>query len=275
MGELPSETPIKLTMPDGACLRGVFKSGRRDKAVPAVVFAHGFGSTRNGEKAQALEAECKRREWAFAACDFRGHGQSGGSPANLRGSNLIEDLDAVTQWVAQRTDGPLFLMGSSMGGWAAAWLLASAPERAKACALVAPAFHFLEFRGLSKSELDDWRRTGRRIFKNGWMDVEVGYGLVEESRRFPVAKLAARFQTPLIIFHGMRDEVIPYNTSIEFAANCAATNVELHLLKEGDHRFNLAKREMALEACDFFERSLPHMRDSQEFVLDDYNSPNA
>jgi uncharacterized protein len=256
MSESRNEMPIELTMPDGACLRGLFKPGKPGRAVPTIVFAHGFGSSRNGEKAQALETECARREWAFAACDFRGHGQSGGSPINLRGSSLIEDLDAVTRWVAQQTDGPLFLMGSSMGGWAAAWLLARAPERARACAFVAPAFYFLEFRGLSKSELDAWRRTGRHAFNNGWMDVEVGYGLVEESQRFPVSELIESFTTPLIIFHGMRDEVIPYSASVEFAANCATTNVELHLLKNGDHRLNNAKREIVREACDFFERSL-------------------
>jgi alpha-beta hydrolase superfamily lysophospholipase len=88
------------------------------------------------------------------------------------------------------------------------------------------------------------------------MDVEVGYGLVEESKKFPVSELTERFKTPLIIFHGMRDEVIPYAASVEFAANCATTNVELHLLKEGDHRLNHAKSEIVREACDFFERSL-------------------
>jgi uncharacterized protein len=256
MSESWNEKPIELTMPDGACLRGLFIPGKQDRAIPTIVFAHGFGSSRNGEKAQALEAECALRGWAFAACDFRGHGQSGGSPINLCGSSLIEDLDAVTRLVTQQTEGPLFLVGSSMGGWAAAWLSARAPERIRACAFVAPAFYFLEFRGLSQNELDEWRRTGRHAFNNGWMNVEVGYGLVEESKRFPVSELVERFKTPLIIFHGMRDEVIPYSASVEFAANCATPNVELHLLKEGDHRLNYAKRVIVREACDFFERNL-------------------
>jgi uncharacterized protein len=257
-----NEIMIELAMPDGAYLRGVLKLGKQGRAVPTVVFAHGFGSTRSGEKALALETECARRGWAFAACDFRGHGQSGGSTMNLCGSDLVEDLDAVTQWVARQMDGPLFLLGSSMGGWAAAWLSARAPERARACAFVAPAFYFLQFRGLSKNELEAWRRTGRHVFNNGWMDVEIGYGLVEESQRFPVSELTEKFKTPLIIFHGMRDDVIPYSASVEFAANCRATNVELHLLKEGDHRLNHAKKEIVREACDFFERSLTSVRDS-------------
>src|SRR5262245_31841150 len=111
---------IELPAPDGLKLRGIFRPAPpapEDQATPVIVFVHGFGSTRGGEKAAAFEAECMRRGWAFAAFDFRGHGESDGTMLELCGSRLLEDLDVITATVGARAGGPLFLAGSSMGGW--------------------------------------------------------------------------------------------------------------------------------------------------------------
>src|SRR5215207_7939466 len=98
---------IELTV-GGEAVRGVYHAAT-DASAPAVVFAHGFGSTRVGEKAEALAAECGARGWGFAAGDFRGHGASGGTMPGLRGSRLLEDLGATARWVAARHSGPLCL----------------------------------------------------------------------------------------------------------------------------------------------------------------------
>src|SRR5262245_57869292 len=94
----------------------------------AVVWVHGFGSRRGGEKSEALRAACGRRGWSFAAFDFLGHGESGGSMAGLRGSGLLTELEAVRRWLAGRGVRRLGLVGSSMGGWASAWFARQVPE---------------------------------------------------------------------------------------------------------------------------------------------------
>src|SRR5215468_9382313 len=118
---------LELKAPDGQKLRGVYSWAPGRKTTPVVVFAHGFGSVRAGEKSVALEVECARRDWAFAACDFRGHGESDGTMTDLRGRRLLEDLDAITREAVKRSGGSLFLVGSSMGGWASAWFAAKHP----------------------------------------------------------------------------------------------------------------------------------------------------
>src|SRR5215813_2919753 len=102
---------LELKAPDGQKLRGVYSYTPSDKPTPIIVFAHGFGSVRGGEKSVALEAECARRGWAFAACDFRGHGESDGTMKELRGGRLIEDLDVITREAANRGGSPVFLFG--------------------------------------------------------------------------------------------------------------------------------------------------------------------
>jgi uncharacterized protein len=253
-----STEAIELRMSDGQALRGHFSVGGAEPdgaaRAPVVVFAHGLGSTRRGENAEALEAECARRAWAFAAFDFRGHGASDGTTLELTGSRLIEDLDAVARFASERAGGPVCLVGSSMGGWAGAWFAALNPGRVAACAFVAPAFRFLEWRRLGEVEREEWRRAGRRRVRNEFIDLELGGGLLAEADSFRFEDLAARFAAPSVIFHGMRDDIVPYRVSLEFAEACAA-DIELVLIKSGDHRLNLHRERLA-SACDFFAARL-------------------
>jgi uncharacterized protein len=242
---------LELKAPDGQKLRGVYSWAPGDKPTPIVVFAHGFGSVRGGEKSVAVEAECARRGWAFAACDFRGHGESDGTTLELRGGRLIEDLDMITREATNRAGSPAILFGSSMGGWASAWFAAKYPGRVAACAFVAPAFRFLEWKKLRAAERREWQRTGRLRVRNEFVDVEIEYGLTADANDYPFETLAAEFRTPAIIFHGMADEIVPYSLSLEFAAQCMSKNIELMLFKSGDHRLNREKERLAFAACEF------------------------
>ncbi len=220
----------------------------------AVVWVHGFGSHRGGEKAQAMEAACDRHGWTFAAFDFRGHGESGGALLDLRPSDLLDDLTAVRAFLGRRGIDRIALVGSSMGGWATAWFARGRADAA-ACVMLAPALHFPRGRweNLSDDQREQWRATGRLSIVNEWLNVEVGYGLAEQHDRFPVGQLASDWNKPLLIFHGMRDFVIPYASSVAFVELIPAAPVELRLLRKGDHRLTEFKDEIAEESCRFFE----------------------
>jgi alpha-beta hydrolase superfamily lysophospholipase len=223
----------------------------------AVVWVHGFGSRRGGEKSQAVEAACSRRGWAFAAFDFRGHGQSSGQMRDLRAATLLEDLEAVRGHLASRGIRRLGLIGSSMGGFAAAWYaLRAGRDVVPACVLLAPALRFIQARWetLSPEQREEWRITGVLPVQSDWVTAELGYGVAEERMQFPVGELAAKWDRPMLIFHGMRDTVIPYSTSVSFADTTACPDVELRLLKDGDHRLTAFANEIAEESCRFLER---------------------
>jgi uncharacterized protein len=122
--------------------------------------------------------------------------------------------------------------------------------------LLAPAFRFLErrFAELTEAELAEWQRTGVRRVRNEWVDAEIGYGLVAERAAFDPDELARRWRTPLLIYHGLADDVVPAADSLAFADATPYPDVELRLLKAGDHRLTAFKDEIAAEACRFFER---------------------
>lgn len=218
-----------------------------------VVWAHGFGSHRGGEKSAAVRAECAARGWPFLAADFRGHGGSSGAMVDLRASGLLADLAVIRDFLAGRGVTRLGLVGSSMGGFAAAWFAKGEPA-VVGCVLLAPAFGFLDRRwaALTPAERDDWRRTGRRRVTNEWVDVEIGYGLVAERDRFTPQQLADGWRTPALLFHGCRDDVVPDSDSLEFLRRVEYPDVELRLLRAGDHRLTAYKDEIAAAAGRFF-----------------------
>ncbi len=220
----------------------------------AVVYVHGFGSTRAGVKAEALEAACARRGWIFSSFDFRGHGASTGTLLELRGTHLLEDVEVLRDYLVSRGIPRMCPVGSSMGGWASAWFTLRHPHSVLACALIAPALHFLESRWalLTQSERQKWKETGRLRYQNQWVDAEVGYGLAEEIDQFPVQLLADKLARPTLVLHGIRDEVIPYRQSMEFVERALYPDIELRLYKNGDHRLLEYKDAMAEAACDFF-----------------------
>src|SRR5262249_11093596 len=208
-------------------LRGDFCQGS-DSGDVAVLYVHGLGSRRGGEKSEALAAACAHRGCTFAAVDFRGHGSSDGAPRELTATRLIEDLSAIHAFLIARGHPRLGLVGSSMGGFAAAWFAVRHPDAVAGCVLLAPAFRFLERRWeeLTEPERQEWARTGVRRVRNEWVDMEIGYSLVEERAAFDPDDLARRWCTPLLIYHGLADDVLPPAESIAFVESTTYPNVE-------------------------------------------------
>lgn len=246
---------ITLPLPDGGALAGR-ASFAGTPGANAVLFVHGFGSSHRGEKSEAVEAVCARRGWTFAAFSFRGHADSSGGLSELRGAGLQDDLDRIADHLASLGTSRLFLVGSSMGGWASAWFARRHPAKVVACAVIAPAFDFLGRRWQLLSEADRaaWRDTGRLRVRNQWLDVDIGYGLAEERDAFRVEQLAQDWRTPLVIFQGMNDDTVPYSESLSFVERVNCPDVELRLYRHGDHRLLPFKDEIAEAACAFFER---------------------
>jgi pimeloyl-ACP methyl ester carboxylesterase len=247
----------RLALQAGGALQGTISSCG-SPGQTAVLFVHGFGSVHGGVKAEALEAECARREWTLAAFDFRGHGASTGTLLDLRPSGLLSDLSAVRDYLAGRGLGRLFVVGSSMGGWATAWFTLANAAIVPAVAFIAPALEFPRgsWSQLTDVERDGWKRTGRLPVENlgrGTKE-ELDYAALSEADLYPTADLAARWSRPAVIFHSMRDDVVPHADVLAFAARTACADVELRLFTGGDHRFPLPAESLAAEIGRFFAR---------------------
>jgi pimeloyl-ACP methyl ester carboxylesterase len=175
---------------------------------------------------------------------------------DLKGSQLLADLDAVYGFLAQHGVTRLGLVGSSMGGWASAWYAFQHADRVAATALIAPGFHFLTARWdrLNEAERQRWKQEGFLRIRNDWVDVDLGYGLVEEAPQFTHEALLQGLTRPTLIFQGMKDDIVPYTRVLSFVERFACPHIELRLYKDGDHRLTDRKEEMAEAACGFIAR---------------------
>jgi len=179
-----------------------------------ILYLHGFASSPASKKASFFRERIPSLEVPdLAAGDFENLTISGQL-------ELIEDL-AHGEKVA--------LIGSSLGGYLAALYAARHAEVAKVI-LMAPAFGFAR-RWTAAPEAENWRKTG-------FLDV-YHYG-EKRNRRFSYAFIEDAlgyedfpdFTQPALIFHGIRDDVVPARFSSEFAAS--HPNARLHLL-DSDH----------------------------------------
>jgi pimeloyl-ACP methyl ester carboxylesterase len=132
-----SESPEFLVRADGSRIayRKVAGEG------PTVVWLGGFHSDMKGTKAEVLSEQALATGGSYLRFDYFGHGESDGAFRGVTISRWREDALAA---IDDLTDGPLVLVGSSMGGWLSCLAAIARPDRVKAMVLIAPAPDFTE-----------------------------------------------------------------------------------------------------------------------------------
>lgn len=213
-------------------------SGTAGPVLPCFLYLHGFGSDQSGEKAEHFRRRALEEGFAFCSFDFQGHGLSGGSMRDLTLTRNLDDIARVQDWLRERGQERLCLLGSSMGGGTALWYSALHPESIVAGLHIAPALHLetglLTWAGPERARV--WEETGTIQFQNDLVTCDLGWCLIEDLREHPLEDLLERYRTPALLLQGMRDESVSWRSVADFAARCATEDVELHLFTEGDHR---------------------------------------
>jgi len=107
---------------------------------PTVVFLGGFKSDKEGTKAVHLEDWAKGKGRGFLRFDYSGHGQSSEAFTDGAIGDWFEDACAVLALI----DGPVVLVGSSMGGWISLLVARAMPQKVAGLVTIAAAPDFTE-----------------------------------------------------------------------------------------------------------------------------------
>lgn len=205
-----------------------------------VVFLSGFRSDMTGEKGQFLQSVCQGEGRGFLAFDYSGHGLSSGR---------FEE-GTISQWLADSLDlmdnltqGPLIVVGSSMGGWLAHLVALARPYRVKGLLGIAAAPDFTQelmwekFTFAQQAEImnQGWTVIPTEYNSQGWT---ITRGLIEDGRKHLLLKEPIPLDIPVRLLHGMKDASVPAIYSHRLIERLTSSNVTLTLMKSGDHRLS-------------------------------------
>jgi esterase/lipase len=214
-----------------------------DAASSAVVWLSGFMSDMASTKVGALTDWAHVRGYAMLRFDYSGHGVSDGS---LLQTCVGDWLEEATAMLALAGDRRLVLVGSSLGGWIALLLAralkAAGDARLGGLVLIAPAWDMTEKLMWEKMS----EKTKRIVETEGVFyapsDYDAPYPLtkilIEEGRNHLLAEVDVEVGVPVRILQGMRDEDVAWQHALALVDLLAGDDVELTLVKDGDHRLS-------------------------------------
>ena len=230
-------TTDSFTSPEGR--RIAFRRAAAPAGRVTFVWLCGFKSDMSGGKALAVETWAREAGHGTLLFDYSGHGQSDG--AFEEGTISAWRADALAAIDAQ-TEGPLVLVGSSMGGWMALLAATARPERVRGLVLIAPAPDFTEklmwpeFSPEQQAEILDQGFTLRP--SDYGAPYPITRALIEDWRRWSILDTPIAFDGPVRILQGMQDPDVPWGHALALAASLTSPDVVLTLIKEGEHRLS-------------------------------------
>lgn len=204
-------------------------------AAPTLVFLPGYASDMTGTKALAVEAWAAANGRACLRFDYRGCGASAGAFEAFTLADWRDD--ALT--MIDALDGPVVLIGSSMGGWIMLLVALARPDRVAGLVGIAPAPDFTDW-GFTQDQKMVLLSDGRLEQPSPYSDTPTittrGFWAAGESLRLMHAPIA--IDCPVRLIHGQRDADVPWERTLRLAERIRSDDVQTILIKDGDHRLS-------------------------------------
>ncbi len=228
--------PDHIITPQGRKIAYVHTPGQG----PCVVFLGGFQSDMAGTKAIFLQDWAEGQGRAFLRLDYSGHGISGGDFLDGAIGDWFEDAQAV---IGAVVDGPVVLVGSSMGGWIALLLARAMPDRIAGLVGIAAAPDFTE--EMMRVEFSDEQRValmtdGQVALPSDYSDVPyiITRRLIVEGRSRLVLREPLNLPFPVRLLQGNEDTDVPVSVALRLLDHATGPDIQLTVVKGADHRFS-------------------------------------
>lgn len=197
----------------------------------SIVYLHGFASSPRGTKPEYFSEQAAALGVHFCAPDL--------NVPSFEHLTVSAGIDKTAEEVAAGPEGPVYLMGSSMGGLTALHFLDrhrnGAAQRVPSVICLAPAFEMGKVwaQSMDGDDFAYWQSTGwLPVFHHGYEEeARLHYAFYEDILKLD--SYAVVLDRPMLIIHGRGDETVPVEQSERFASG--RPQVELRLV-ESDHR---------------------------------------
>ena len=211
---------------------------KREGRGPTVVFLPGYASDMDGAKAVALDDFADGRELPVLRFDYAGTGLSDGAFAD---GTLDGWLDDALLMVDRLTEGPVVLVGSSMGGWIALHLALRRSDRAIALVGIAAAPDFTDW-GYTADEKTTLERDGRLEQPNpyGAEPQLTTHGFWRAGQAMLLLSNEIAIDCPVRLIHGDADRDVPLEVAFRLKDKLRSADVQVTVIKGGGHRLSEA-----------------------------------
>ena len=219
-----------------------------------IIFIHGLNSDMNGGKALAVERYARKNKLNFIRFDCRGHGKSEGKFEDFTLSDWRKDLLDIIDNIAR---GPQILIGSSMGGWLMMLAAKARPQRIKGLIGLAAAPDFGKdlYKVLNKKNKKEISSKGITKYNSYGFSYYLTKKFFIEAEKNRVLKKPFRFSKPMVLIHGLKDNVVKEDVPKKILKKVTGKNVNIIYLKESDHRLSsLTDLTIIKESIDYLRK---------------------
>ena len=223
-------------MPDGRQIAFRFAPATGADTGPTLVFLPGYKSDMAGGKACAVFDWARAEGRACLLLDYSGCGLSDGDFADGTLSRWREEVLAL---IAAHCPGPVTLIGSSMGGWLMLLVALAIPAQVHALVGIAAAPDFTDWGTSAEQQAE--LAAGRAVFEDNPYGPEPtpthpGFWADGQAQRLLGGEIA--LTCPVRLLHGQRDADVPWDLSLQLAERLRSADVQVTLIKDGDHRLS-------------------------------------
>lgn len=216
---------------------------RRDGAAPTLVWVGGYRSDMLGTKANFIDSFARSNKRSYLRFDYAGHGESDGVFEEGCIGDWLDDARCV---IAQASEGPLVLIGSSMGAWISNLLALELGARIVGMILIAPATDFtdkLTAPSLTPEQLGALNSSGRlEVPSDEYAEPQIyTRRLFEDGAKHSVMTGSIAINCPIRILQGMNDDAVPWRHALAHVEQFTSKDVDFYLAKNGDHRLSTPK----------------------------------
>jgi len=206
---------------------------------PALVFLPGYMSDMAGSKATALFDWAKSSNQTCLLLDYSGCGESSGSFAD---GSLSRWRDEVVSLVDAMIDGPVVVIGSSMGGWLMLLVGEALGERLAGLVGIASAPDFTQWgRSAQDKALLEAGETLLDPNPYGPEPTPLHPGFFADGQANLRLQGEIPLDCPVRLIHGQCDTDVPWKISLRLAEALRSDDVQVILVKDGDHRLSRDK----------------------------------
>ena len=202
-----------------------------------IIWFSGLNSDMNGTKVSKLSSYAQQNNINFCKFDYFGHGKSSGDIEDGIISKWLENGLSVIDNIC---NGHLILVGSSMGAWLALLCSLQRKKRIKGIILLAPAVDMTErlmwdeFTSIEKIELES-HGSVKRYSKKYDSNYIITEKLIIDGRNHLLLNDRIKVDFPVRIIHGMLDEAVPWELSLDIGRRIKSQNIKTLLIKDADH----------------------------------------